>query len=142
MTAGDAAHRLFVYGTLMMPAVLHAVCERHFTQRPASLADFARYRLRRRVYPAIIATPGALTEGLLYEGLDAALWQRLDEWESTLYSRQAVQVRDADGHLLGAQTYVLAPAHHQELETAAWSPQEFERLHLAAYLARWHTLPP
>jgi gamma-glutamylcyclotransferase (GGCT)/AIG2-like uncharacterized protein YtfP len=142
LTADDAAHRLFVYGTLMMPAVLHAVCGQHFTQRPATLADFARYRLRRRVYPAIIASPGALTEGLLYEGLDAALWQRLDEWESTLYSRQAVEVRDAAGHLLGAHTYVLAPAYHHELELVAWSPQEFEGLHLAAYLARWHTPRP
>lgn len=111
-------------------------------QRPATLADFARYRLRRRVYPAIVPAPGAQTEGLLYEGLDAALWQRLDEWESTLYARQEVQVRDADGHLLGAQTYVLAPAHYGELQAAAWSPQEFERLHLAAYLARWHTPRP
>lgn len=134
---GDADARLFVYGTLLMPAVLHAVCGRRFATRPARLADFGRYRLRRRVYPAIVPEAGAQTEGLLCEGLDAALWRRLDDWESELYSRHAVVVQGADGAPLAACAYVLAAPHHGELERAPWSPEDFERLHLAAYLSRW-----
>lgn len=142
MTADDGGARLFVYGTLMMPAVLHAVCGRHFAARPARLAGFARYRLRRRVYPAIVAEPGAETEGLLCEGLDTPLWRRLDDWESALYTRHAVVVHDVEGRALHAHTYVLAPAHAREIERSAWSPEEFERLHLAAYLARWTDAAP
>jgi len=102
-----------------------------------TLAGYARYRLRRRVYPAIVGEPGASTSGLLCEGLDELLWQRLDAWESPLYRRERVLVRDAGGGERAAHTYVLAPAHHRELERRAWSADEFERLHLAAYLARW-----
>ena len=137
MRTDDAAGRLFVYGTLMMPVVLHAVCGRRLSTRTAGLADFGRYRLRQRVYPAIVAEPGALTMGLLVEGLDAVLWQRLDEWESALYIRRTVAVQTREGATLAAQTYVLAAHHHQELDTAPWSPEEFERLHLRAYVARW-----
>lgn len=142
MTADDADARLFVYGTLLMPAVLHAVCGRRFASRPARLADFGRYRLRRRVYPAIVPEVGALTEGLLCEGMDAALWQRLDDWESELYTRHAVVVKAADNTALKAHTYVLAAPHHGELERAPWSPEDFERLHLTAYLSRWTTARP
>lgn len=137
MRTDDAASRLFVYGTLMMPAVLHAVCGRLLPTRAAGLAEFGRYRLRQRVYPAIVAEPGALTEGLLVEGLDAALWQCLDQWESTLYTRQTVTIQTREGATLTAQTYVLAAQHHQQLDTAPWSPEEFARLHLSAYMARW-----
>lgn len=137
MTADDAAGRLFVYGTLMSPAVLDAVCGRDLPRAAGTLAGYARYRLRRRVYPAIVGEPGASTSGLLCEGLDELLWQRLDAWESPLYRRERVQVRDAGGGARAAHTYVLAPAHHRELERRAWSAEEFERLHLAAYLARW-----
>lgn len=137
MTTDHAASRLFVYGTLMMPAVLHAVCGRRLPSRAASLAEFGRYRLRQRVYPSIVAEPGALTVGLLVEGLDAALWRCLDDWESTLYTRQTVTVQTREGAALAAQTYVLAAQHHAELDTALWSPEEFERLHLCAYMARW-----
>ena len=137
MTADAAASRLFVYGTLMMPAVLKAVCDMPFTPRAATLPDYARYQLRERVYPAIVPAVGAITAGLLCEGLDERLWRRLDRWESELYTRHTVTVRDAAGALFDAQTYVLAPAHRHLLSTAPWSPDAFERLHLADYLARW-----
>ena len=121
----------------MMPAVLQAVCGMTFTLRAATLPDYARYRLRERVYPAIVPALGASTTGLLCEGLDGPLWRRLDRWESELYARHTVTVCDSAGALLGAQTYVLALRHHHLLSTEPWSPAEFERLHLAAYLARW-----
>ena len=120
-----------------MPAVRDGVCGRRLDTRPASLVDFARYRLRQRVYPAIVHEPGTVTAGLLCEGLDAALWRRLDDWESELYVRLAVQVRGSDGAALAAYTYVLASRHLRELESLPWSPAEFERLHLSSYLARW-----
>ena len=143
MTADSAApNRLFVYGTLMMPAVRRAVCGVTLASRDAELMDYARFQLRQRVYPAIVPAPGAATVGLLCEGLNAALWERLDAWESALYRREAVVTRGADGMLIAAQTYVLAARHRHLLGTDAWSPAEFERLHLSAYLARWTDTTP
>lgn len=137
MTADGATSRLFVYGTLMMPAVLQAVCGRAFTPRPATLDAYARYRLHAQVYPAIVPNNGAAVAGQLCEGIDGPLWQDLDDWEGDLYTRHSVTVRDDTGALLSAQTYVLAGAHHHLLSSEPWSPEEFERLHLTIYLARW-----
>ena len=143
MTADGAAPSwLFVYGTLMMPAVRRAVCGVTLATRAAELMDYARFQLRQRVYPAIVPAPGAATVGLLCEGFDAALWERLDAWESAFYTREAVVVRGADGMFSAAQTYVLAARHRHLLSADAWSPVEFERLHLAAYLARWTDTTP
>ena len=49
---------------------------------------------------------------------------------------------DAMGHGRHAHTYVLAAAHHAEIERSAWSPEEFAQLHLPAYLARWTGATP
>lgn len=126
----------------MMPAVLQAVTGRSFTRRAATLAGYARYQLRGRVYPAIVPADDATTAGLLCDGIDGPLWQRLDRWESALYTRHAVTVRDEAGALLGAQAYVLASAHYHLLGSEPWSPVEFERLYLATYVARWTTHRP
>ena len=139
MSAGDAG-RLFVYGTLMQDAVRAAVCGRALPARAATLAGYARYALRGEVYPAIVPRPRATTDGLLCEGVDHALWQHLDAWESPLYERLTVNVVSGDT-LLAAQAYVLTPREHHRLEDRSWSPRDFERLHLAAYLARWGAAP-
>lgn len=135
----DGAARLFAYGTLLHGAVRAAVCGRTLHGRPATLADFARYALVGEVYPAVVEAPGAETPGEVFEGLDAALWRVLDEWESPLYVRRTVQVRLAPGKRLSAQVYVLAPAHHGLLASSSWCPREFARLHADAYLARFGT---
>ena len=135
--ADGAASRLFVYGTLMMPALLQAVCGRSFAPRPATLDAYARHRLHAQVYPAIVPNNGAAVTGLLCEGIDGPLWQRLDDWEGEFYTRRRVTVCDDTGALLDAQTYVLAGAYYHLLSSEAWSPKEFERLHLTRYLARW-----
>jgi gamma-glutamylcyclotransferase (GGCT)/AIG2-like uncharacterized protein YtfP len=119
LTADDAAGRLFVYGTLMTPAVLDAVCGRALPRAAGTLAGYARYRLRRRVYPAIVGEHGASTTGLLCEGLDEFLWQRLDAWESPLYRRERVLVSDAGGGERTAHTYVLAARASPRARTTA-----------------------
>ncbi|MGE0857645.1 MAG: gamma-glutamylcyclotransferase family protein [Gammaproteobacteria bacterium] len=133
------AGRLFAYGTLLHPAVREAVCGRSLHGRPAILADFARYALAGEVYPAVVEAPGAETPGEVFEGLDAALWRVLDDWESPLYARHTVEVRVASGERLSAQVYVLAPSHRGLLAASAWCPREFARLHADAYLARFGT---
>ncbi|MBX9607939.1 MAG: gamma-glutamylcyclotransferase [Gammaproteobacteria bacterium] len=135
----DGAARLFAYGTLLHPAVRAAVCGRTLHGRPAMLADFARYALTGEVYPAVVEAPGAETPGEVFEGLDAALWRVLDDWESPLYQRRTVAVRVAGSAPLTAQVYVLAPAHHGLLASSPWCPREFARLHADAYLARFGT---
>lgn len=46
----------FVYGTLMADEVLNLLIKRVPTHRPAVLHGYTRYRIKNRVYPAIIPT--------------------------------------------------------------------------------------
>lgn len=137
MSADAAPSRLFAYGTLMMPAVLQAVCGSPRPLRPATLFDYARFRVRNHVFPGIVPAPGAATLGVLVDDIDAALWRRLDAFESDLYERRPVTVTTADADAVDAYAYVV-PSHNRHiLSGEAWSPAEFAARHLAAYLARW-----
>lgn len=127
---------LFVYGTLMAPDVMQRVTGKTFHFVPATLADYARYRIKRRVYPAIIACSGGTVDGLLYTGVDDASLRRLDAFESGIYERRTVSVQRADGEQATAWVYVLAPSYTHLLRKAAWSLEEFKRVHLSAYLTR------
>jgi hypothetical protein len=143
-----AAIRVFAYGTLLQPAVLRAVTGRAFALRPARLPGFARYRLHGEVFPAIVAEPGAITAGALLEGVGPTVLAELDRYEGELYRRCAVVVERGVvpveragammgmGERVGAQVYVLAPAHRHRLAPAAWEPERFAAEQLGPYLAR------
>jgi gamma-glutamylcyclotransferase (GGCT)/AIG2-like uncharacterized protein YtfP len=126
--------RLFAYGTLAVPAVLEAVTGRRFRGQPARLRGFARQRLRGRIYPAVVAAPGASAEGRLYEGLDAATLARLDRFEGPLYVRRKLCVEPEGGAARPAEVYVLAEAARAELRPEPWDPGAFAAQHLARYL--------
>lgn len=142
MSEQAAARRLFAYGTLMWPEILHALIGPLATPRPATLADYARYRLRQRVFPGIVPEASASTDGVVFEGMTAARWRRLDAWESSLYERLAVSVTLPDGSTCRACTYVVSPAQRHRLSKHAWSVAQFTRLHLAEYRARFAPAAP
>jgi len=132
---GDADQRLFVYGTLMYPAVFHAVCGTALVGQVATLEGYARRRVRDALYPAIVASPGARTTGLLVEGVDARQWACLDAFEGATYERRGVAVvRVADGVAIGAQTYVATLAAVPTLLDEIWSPPAFSAADLQRYL--------
>ncbi|MCB1746677.1 MAG: gamma-glutamylcyclotransferase [Gammaproteobacteria bacterium] len=128
-------NRLFAYGTLMFAEVFAAVCGTTRPAHPARLPGHARHALRGRVYPGLVARPGALTAGLLFDDIDAALWARLDAFEGALYDRRTVTVELADGPTAAA-VYLLAPRAHRLLEDAAWDAEAFRTRHLATYLGK------
>ena len=84
---------LFVYGTLMSEARLHALTGRRFPRRPARLEGFERIRPLHG-YPYIVPTPGGAVEGFLIEGVDPAALGALDAYEDEgrLYLRRPVEV--------------------------------------------------
>jgi gamma-glutamylcyclotransferase (GGCT)/AIG2-like uncharacterized protein YtfP len=128
--------RVFVYGTLLFPAVLRAVTGAEFPRRAARLEGFARYGLRGEVVPALVADPSASTEGALLEAVGQAALDALDRFEGALYQRRGVVVTVAS-RPLGAQTYALALAQRARLTREPWDPARFAAQDLAAFLARY-----
>ena len=126
---------LYTYGTLQLPQIMSQIVGRPALGRPARLAGFARFRIRDRVYPAIVESPGAEVDGVVYEGLTAEELVRLDDYEGPIYERRAVEI-EVVGAALAACTYVLRPEHMTRLSREPWDLARFEREHLASYLAR------
>ena len=134
--ATRGAH-LFAYGTLELPVVLERVTQRSFKSRAAVLPGYARYLLRSHPYPAIVCEPAVSVPGTLYLDLDTDAFARLDAYEGNIYERIALAVVvAAETPALVAQCYVLRPEFHELLSEQAWDRAEFERRHLAGYLAR------
>jgi len=134
--APDAGRgRLFAYGTLMFGEVFRAVCGVERPGRPATLAEYVRLQVRGEAFPAIVARSGAHVPGLLIEGIEPALWARLDAFESDFYQRVTVRVLCGDDACLhAAQTYVAHPAVRNALSEREWSPENFRVRDLARYL--------
>ena len=131
---------VFTYGTLMEPAVMEVVTGRRFVSRPAVLRGYARFRIRGAVYPGIIVTPGAVTEGAVYRDVDAVSAARLDTFEGETYDRVGVGIEVDAGSSASppvrAEVYVITPSQRSRLSSDAWDPEQFRRQHLGAYLQR------
>jgi gamma-glutamylcyclotransferase (GGCT)/AIG2-like uncharacterized protein YtfP len=126
---------LFAYGTLQLPDVLHAVVGQRWQGEPALLIGYARYRVRGKPYPAIVAEPVAQVPGLLYGGVGAEELAQLDRYEGVLYERRTLEVQVGAG-ARPAVVYVLGEQHRSLLSSDAWELGDFEREQLAAYLQR------
>jgi gamma-glutamylcyclotransferase (GGCT)/AIG2-like uncharacterized protein YtfP len=125
---------LYTYGTLQVGAIIAHIVGRQLAGVPARLTGYARFRVRDRVYPAIVEAAGGEVSGVLYAGLEDAELARLDFYEGDLYERREVSV-GAGPMQRRAVTYVLRPEHRHELSEEAWDLQAFLRDHLADYLA-------
>ena len=131
-------HNLFVYGTLMVPAIMTRVAQRSFEGTPAVLADHKRRTVRDRPFPGITRAAAEMTEGIVYTGLSPKNLVAIDAFESDFYVRQRVNVHLIDNDLeMTAWVYVVADQHLELLSTEAWDLRYFIDTHLNTYLARW-----
>ncbi len=119
----------------MFPQVFRRVCGSNARGAAATLANYARYRLRGRSYPGIVRQSGAHVEGVLYEGISGAQLQRLDAFEGWPYRRVRVRVHDRRGRSVSAWTYVIPERHRALLGRGGWDAGRFSRHHLARFLA-------
>ena len=126
--------RLFCYGTLEFPVLMHSVSGRHYPAVPAQLPGYGCYRVRGEVFPGVLLEPGASTSGTLYSGLGPAQLRMLDRYESPLYRRRRVRVYDDRGRDCVAWVYVVAVRERRRLSAEPWDREAFATHHLTDYL--------
>jgi gamma-glutamylcyclotransferase (GGCT)/AIG2-like uncharacterized protein YtfP len=128
--------RLFCYGTLQYPEIMQQVSGIHYAGLPVVLENYACYTLRGEVFPGIVPEEGAVTRGVVYNGLGNAQLERLDAFENDFYVRRRVVVSGADDRPLQAWTYVVPPEARPLLTDEPWDRGLFELLHLQAFLRK------
>lgn len=126
--------RLFCYGTLQFLEVIEAVTGSRFSGKPAVLEGYACYKVRGEVFPGIIATPGARTQGLVYPGIGKSHLRRLDQFECDFYERVRVCVSDSAGNSMQAWTYVTVRDMKTVLSGESWNREIFAALHLRQFV--------
>jgi gamma-glutamylcyclotransferase (GGCT)/AIG2-like uncharacterized protein YtfP len=90
---------LFVYGTLLDPAVLRRVTgQRGLARRlrPARLAGWRRVTLRGTPYPTLLRDPGAGADGAVLR-VGASAFARLAAYEGSAYRLVPLRVATATG---------------------------------------------
>jgi gamma-glutamylcyclotransferase (GGCT)/AIG2-like uncharacterized protein YtfP len=117
--------KLFAYGTLMDPEIMMQVSGAECRSAQAVLHHFVRKAVRGEVYPAIAPLRGASVDGVVYFGLPAAAFDRLDRFEGPLYRRTAVVAVLEGGDPVKAQAYVIAPNNLSRLSDREWRFDHF-----------------
>ncbi|UCF93685.1 MAG: gamma-glutamylcyclotransferase [Desulfobacterales bacterium] len=117
--------RLFCYGTLQVPEVIHTVTGRTYDGLAAQLPGFAIKKLRDAQYPAVIDSPDDETAGILYTGLSEEDLALLDLFEGELYQRKLLKVSTPDGQTCKAWVYVIKDQYRHKLTQDRWYLQEF-----------------
>lgn len=125
---------IFTYGTLMIPAVMHAVTARQFRFEKATLEGYERFTVTGELYPGIIPQMDAMTEGILYLKVDKLSLERLDLFEGKLYRRTEVQVQTAQKGMQKAETYVVKPEYRHYLSSKKWDVRAFVQKGLETFL--------
>jgi len=131
MTA-QASLDLFTYGSLMCEDIMTDVAGARLPGEAATLSGFRRYLVKEEEYPGIVAEPGGVVSGVVYHGIEAASWQRLDRFEGELYERKAVTVQYADGRTAVVDCYLFRPEFAHRLSSTEWD--------FAAFLQRGKTV--
>ncbi len=129
---------LFTYGTLMFPEVWDRLAIGEFASVPATLPNYAVYRVRDAVFPGLVAVaeedPPQAVEGMIYLDLDQETLFELDTYESDLYDRVAVSPVLASGKQIACEAYVIPSARRAALTSQPWCPDEFKAKQLQRYL--------
>ena len=132
---------LFVYGTLLCPEVWALVARASAARRPAILPDHRRGPILGEVFPGVVPQPGARVDGALLTALPPGARSRLDTYEGPLYARTPVRVQLPGGHLVAAETYLVAVPHRNLVGPGDWSLATFRASALPAFLAALRDLP-
>ena len=115
---------------------MQAVTGRCYVPEPASLDGYARFAIRKQVFPGIVARQGEQVAGLVYRNIDTADFLRLDDFESDIYFRELVTVILEDQSHTSAFTYIVSSDFHHLLDNSDWDPEYFQHTHLDTYLKR------
>lgn len=118
-----SVHRLFVYGTLRHPPLLHALVGTAVEATSATLPGHRAAVLQNRSYPGLVVDADAEAVGSLVEVDDDGL-AVLDRFEGPEYTRTAVTAHTADGPA-EAEAYLLTGPSRSLVSRGVWSLDDF-----------------
>jgi len=131
----------FTYGSLMCEDIFGLVTGLSMQGVPARLEGYSRHPVIDADYPGIRTALGAHVPGILYRDVPTLGLDRLDQFESTEYLRETVQVSLDDGTIESAWVYVFHPDQLGRLAAGDWDFEHFLAEGKARFLQRHPPAP-
>lgn len=123
-------HNVFVYGSLLADEVVGALLKRVPPSSPATLSDYHRFKIKGRVYPAILPVQTNKVTGRVLLGISGVELDILDEFEDVEYTRTQVEVFLMDNsENLRVYAYVWSNPNDPDLY-AEWDFEEWKKDHM------------
>ncbi|KAI5403454.1 hypothetical protein KIW84_050866, partial [Lathyrus oleraceus] len=123
----NQSHSVFVYGTLLADEVVRTVINRVPQSAPATLSDYHRYKIKDRVYPAILPVQTKKVTGRVLLDISGPELHLLDEFEDVEYTRNEVEVLFTDNsENLRVYAYIWANPNDPDLYSE-WDFEEWKK---------------
>ncbi|TKY74616.1 AIG2 protein [Spatholobus suberectus] len=127
---GGDTHNVFVYGSLLADEVVHTLLKRVPPTAPAILHDYHRFKIKGRVYPAILPVQNNKVTGRVLLGISGVELDILDGFEDVEYTRSDVEVFLMDkSEKLQVHAYVWSNQNDPNLY-AEWDFEEWKQVHM------------
>ncbi|XP_014631621.1 AIG2-like protein C-like isoform X1 [Glycine max] len=121
---GGDTHNVFVYGSLLADEVVHTLLKRVPPTAPAILHDYHRFKIKGRVYPAILPVQNNKVYGRVLLGISGVELDILDEFEDVEYTRTDVEVSLKEWKQVHMNDFVkMTDGFRQELELPESKPR-------------------
>jgi gamma-glutamylcyclotransferase (GGCT)/AIG2-like uncharacterized protein YtfP len=120
---------IFTYGSLMFAPVWNQICTGRYATQPLTLQNLQRYCVVNESYPAVVPQAGGSVDGLVYLDVSESDQHRLNQFEGAEY---VLRQTTANGLTVAFYEFIAL----NRLDKRPWSPTQFEREGLPAFLAR------
>ncbi|KAK7283024.1 hypothetical protein RIF29_12224 [Crotalaria pallida] len=129
-SGGGEGHNVFVYGSLLADEVVKILLKRVPRSASATLHGFHRFKIKERVYPAILPLHDKHVTGRVLLGISGPELDILDEFEDVEYTRSDVEVSLKDNdEKLQVHTYVWSNQNDPNLY-GEWDFEEWKQAHV------------
>ncbi|XP_057738785.1 AIG2-like protein D [Arachis stenosperma] len=125
-----ARHDVFVYGSLLADEVVRVLLNRVPSSTPATLHGYHRFKIKGRVYPAILPVENKKVTGRVLHEITGVELDILDEFEDVEYNRSDAEVVLMDtSEKLQVHTYVWSDRNDPNLY-GEWDFEEWKQVHM------------
>ncbi|KAG7626966.1 Protein AIG2 C [Arabidopsis thaliana] len=135
MTSSDPqSHNVFVYGSILEPAVAAVILDRTADTVPAVLHGYHRYKLKGLPYPCIVPSVSGKVNGKVITGVSDAELNNFDVIEGNDYERVTVEVvRMDNSEKVKVETYVWVNKDDPRMY-GEWDFEEWRVVHAVKFV--------
>ncbi|KAL1204288.1 Protein AIG2 C [Cardamine amara subsp. amara] len=131
------SHNVFVYGSILEPAVAAVILDRAADTVPAVLHDYHRYKLKELTYPCIVPFQSGKVNGKVITGISDAELNNFDVIEGSSYERVTVEVLRMDNsEKMKVETYVWVNKDDPRMY-GEWDFEEWRVIHAEKFVEKF-----